>query len=79
MNTRETFNGQIPARRKFHAPAALLMAVVIFLAAVTVAAWIGVAGLYISDSQPTKQVVKEISLKGSQDLAKNKVVVSLKG
>lgn len=51
MNTRKTFNGKKPKRR-YHTPASVLMAAVIVLASVTVAAWIGVIGLYASDNEP---------------------------
>lgn len=49
MNTRKTFNG-IKPRRRISLPMSFLMAIVLFLAAVAIAAWIGVAGLYLSDS-----------------------------
>ena len=65
MNTRNTFNGKKP-KRQIYAPAALLMAVVIVLAVITVAGWIGVIGLYASDDATARHAVKGNDFKDSQ-------------
>lgn len=84
MKTRKTFNGR-RYRRRYSLPTSILAAVVMILASITIAAWIGVAGLYTSDAQPGREAVREVSIKrdasqaGTFDrLAKNKVVISLK-
>lgn len=85
MNTRKTFNGR-RYRRRYSLPTSILAAVVMILASITIAAWIGVIGLYASSSaQPGREAVREVSIKrdasqaGTFDrLAKNKVVISLK-
>ena len=65
MNTRNTFNGKKP-KRKPQMPVVVLAALVVFLAVVAIAAWIGVIGLYASDDAPARYSVKGNDFKVSQ-------------
>lgn len=67
MNTRQTFNGKVP-KRKPRLSNTIMVGVIIVLTAVTVAAWIGVAGLYISDDVGGRHAVKGNDFKHSQGI-----------